>query len=210
MALKAKLSVSRREGGGKGVARKLRGTGRVPAILYGHGDRTEALSVDAHELELLLHSISIDNTIITLDVDGRGADVLIRDIQRHPYKPQVLHVDFIIVHSDEPIKLQVPVRLTGTPVGVMNDGGVLDQVIYDIEIECLPGNIPDAAEVDISGLAIGESVRVRDITIPNVKILADEDLPVASVLAPKVAEEETPAEAPEPEVLRARGAEGEE
>jgi large subunit ribosomal protein L25 len=208
MTLKAKLNVSRREGGGKGVARKLRGTGRVPAILYGHGDRTEALSVDAHELELLLHSISIDNTIITLDVDGRGADVLIRDIQRHPYKPQVLHVDFIVVHSDEVIKLQVPVRLSGTPVGVMNDGGVLDQVIYDIEIECLPGNIPDAAEVDVSGLGIGESVRVRDIQIPNVKVLADEDLPVASVLAPKVAEAETPAEPAEPEVLRARGAEG--
>ena len=202
----ATLRATRRDGGGKGMARKLRGTGQVPAVLYGHGDRTESLSVDAHELELLLHHVNPENTLIGLDIDGRRTDVLIREIQKHPYRPEFLHVDFLQVHGDEALKLDIPVRLSGVPVGVREHGGVLDQVIYDLHVECLPGNIPEAAEVDISGLEIGESVRVGDISIPNVTILMDADLPVASVLAARVHEEEEAAEAteaaPEPEVLR--------
>jgi large subunit ribosomal protein L25 len=203
----ATLKASRRDAGGKGVARKLRGTGRVPAVLYGHGDRTERLSVDAHELDLLLHHVNAENTLIGLDVEGQRSDVLIREIQRHPYRPQVLHVDFLQVHGDELIKLDIPVRLVGTPVGVRDEGGVLDQVLYSLHVECLPGNIPDAAEVDISGLGIGDSVRVGDIRIPNVTIPMDADLPVASVLAARVHEAGVDDEAatPEPEVLRARG-----
>ena len=159
------------------------------------------------ELELLLHSINAENTIIALEMDGRKSDVLIREIQKHPFKPEVLHVDFLVVHGDEVLRLQIPVRLVGTPVGVLDDGGVLDHVIYDLEVECLPRHIPEAAEVDISGLHIGESVRVHDVSIPNVEILADGDLPIASVLHPTVptAEgEEEGAEAPEPELVRDR------
>jgi large subunit ribosomal protein L25 len=203
----AMLRATRREGGGKGVARKLRGGGKVPAVLYGHGDRTEALAVDAHELELLLHHVNPENTLIGLEIDGgTRADVLIREIQRHPWRPEVQHVDFLLVHGDETLKLDIPVRLVGTPVGVRDDGGVLDQVLYDLHVECLPGNIPDAAEVDISGLGIGESVRVADISMPNVTILMDGDLPVASVLSARVHEEGVDAEPTatpaEPEVLR--------
>jgi large subunit ribosomal protein L25 len=202
----ATLHASRREGAGKGTARKLRGTGKVPAVLYGHGDRTESLAVDAHELELLLNRVNPENTLIGLDIDGGArADVLIREIQRHPWRPELQHVDFLLVHSDETLKLDIPVRLIGTPTGVRDEGGVLDQVLYDLHIECLPGNIPEAAEVDISGLAIGDSVRVSDISIPNVTILMDGDLPVASVLNPRVhdasVEGELPADA-EPEVTR--------
>jgi large subunit ribosomal protein L25 len=208
---KSTLHATRREGGGKGVARKLRGGGRVPAVLYGHGDRTESLAVDAHELELLLHHVNPENTLIGLEIDGgTRADVLIREIQRHPWRPEVQHVDFLLVHGDETLKLDIPVRLIGTPAGVRDEGGVLDQVLYDLHVECLPGNIPEAAEVDISGLAIGESVRVADISIPNVTILMDGELPVASVLAPRVAEAgvDTDADAvAEPEVLRG-GAKG--
>jgi len=209
---KVNLKAARRDQGGKGVARKLRGTGRVPAILYGHGDRTEALSVDAHELELLLHSINAENTLIGLDVEGRSTDVLIREIQRHPWKPLVLHVDFLQVHGDEALTLQIPVRLVGTPRGVLDEGGVLDQVLYDLEIECLPGNIPEAAEVDISNLGIGESVRVHDVQIPNVTIRNDGDLPIASVLAARVHEVEPEAATeavPEPELVRRRDEEEE-
>ena len=209
----ATLKADRREDAGKGVARKLRGTGRIPAVLYGHGDRTESLSLDAHELELLLHSINAENTIIGLDVDGSRADVLIREIQKHPFKPEVLHVDFLLVHGDEVLRLQIPVRLTGTPVGVLEDGGVLDHVIYDLEVECLPRHIPEAAEVDISALHVGESVRVRDVSIPNVEILTDGDLAIASVLHPTVPveePEEEAAEAPEPELVRDRRGEDEE
>lgn len=205
----ATLKASRRDQGGKGAARKLRATGRVPAVLYGHGDRTESLSLDAHELELLLHHIAAGSTLIGLDVEGRRTDVLIREIQKHPYKAEVLHVDFLQVHGDEKLKLSVPVRLVGTPAGVRDDGGVLDQVLYELEIECFPGDIPEAAEVDISGLGLGESLRVHDITIPNAAILNDGDLPVASVLEPRTSTDDGAAgDTPEPEVLRARGAEG--
>ncbi|HEX2204440.1 MAG TPA: 50S ribosomal protein L25 [Longimicrobium sp.] len=206
----ATLKASRRDQGGKGAARKLRGTGRIPAVLYGHGDRTESLSLDAHELELLLHGISAENTLIGLDIDGRRTDVLIREIQRHPYRPQVLHVDFLQVHAGETLRLQLPVRLLGTPVGVRDDGGVLDHVLYEVEVECLPGDIPDAADADVSGLHIGESVRVRDLSIPGVTILTDGDLPVASVLAPKTSDEGTEAGATaEPELVRDRRGEEE-
>jgi|tagenome__1003787_1003787.scaffolds.fasta_scaffold20990049_5 large subunit ribosomal protein L25 len=205
----ATLKASRRDTAGKGAARKLRGTGQVPAVLYGHGDRTESLALDAHELELLLHHVNPENTLIGLDIDGTRADVLIREIQRHAYRPEVLHVDFLLVHGDEVLKLDIPVRLTGTPVGVLDEGGVLDQVLYELHVECLPGNIPEAAEIDISGLHVGDSVRVADVSIPNVTILMDGELPIASVLQPRVQEEEPGADeaAPEPEVLRAKSTE---
>jgi len=207
----ATLKASRRDTSGKGAARQLRSTGRVPAVLYGHGDRTESLAIDAHELELLLHHVNPENTLIGLDIDGGArADVLIREIQRHAYRPEVLHVDFLLVHGDEVLKLDIPVRLTGTPVGVMDEGGVLDQVLYELHVECLPGNIPEAAEVDISGLHVGDSVRVSEISMPNVTILMDGELAVASVLQPRVQEEEPEAAddaTPEPEVLRAKSTE---
>jgi large subunit ribosomal protein L25 len=205
----ATLKASRRDTAGKGAARKLRGTGQIPAVLYGHGDRTESLAVDAHDLELLLHHVNPENTLIGLDIDGTRADVLVREIQRHPWRPEVLHVDFLLVHGDELLKLDIPVRLVGTPVGVLDEGGVLDQVLYDLHVECFPGNIPEAAEVDISGLHVNESVRVGDISMPNVTILMDAELPVASVLTPRVQEEEPAADdaTPEPEVLRAKGGE---
>ena len=206
---KATLKATRRDAGGKGVARKLRGTGKVPAVLYGHGDRTQPLAIDAHELELLLAHVNAENTLIGLDIDGQPTDVLIREIQKHPYRPEFLHVDFLQVHGDEALKLDIPVRLVGTPAGVRDDGGVLDQVLYSLHVECLPGSIPDAAEVDISGLGIGESVRVADISIPNVTILMDGELPVASVLAARTHDEGVEGDAggavAEPEVLRGGG-----
>jgi large subunit ribosomal protein L25 len=214
MAASKTLKAALREKSGKGAARKLRATGRIPAILYGHGDETRALSLDAHEVELLIAGISVDNTIISLDIEGAGTqDVLIRDVQTHPYRPQVLHLDFIQIHAGEKIRLQVPVRLVGSPVGVVDSGGVLDHVLYDLEIECLPRDIPDVAEVDISHLEIGDSVRVGEVSLPGVTIMNDADLPIASVTQPTkrtVEEEEADeaAEAAEPELVRSREAEG--
>ncbi len=201
----ATLKASRRDQGGKGAARKLRGTGRVPAVLYGHGDKNESLSLDAHELELLLAHIASGSTLISLDIDGRRTDVLIRELQKHPYKPEVMHVDFLQVHGDETLKLSVPVRLTGTPRGVMDDGGVLDQVLYELEVECLPAHIPEALEIDISGLGLGESLRVHDVSAANVTILNDGDLPIASVLEPRTTGGDATDAAAEPEVVRGRG-----
>jgi large subunit ribosomal protein L25 len=187
----ATLRARPREGAGKGAARRLRRAGQIPANLYGHNDANRSLVLDALELEKLLHSIIAETTVVQLRMDGGGtADVLIREIQQHPFKPDILHVDFLALHAGEPIRLQVPVRLLGTPSGVREEGGILDQVLHEIEIECLPRDIPEAAELDVSELAVGEQVRVRDVSLPRVQVLADPDLPVASVLPPAVPLEE--------------------
>ncbi|HEX8211079.1 MAG TPA: 50S ribosomal protein L25 [Longimicrobium sp.] len=202
----ATLNATARTGSGKGGARKLRATGKVPAVVYGHGDKNVPLALDRHELELLLHGISVENTVISLVTDGgTGKDVLIRDVQMHPYRPEVLHVDFIQLHAGEVIRMKIPVRLSGNPAGVRDEGAVLDQVIYDLEVECLPGNIPEAFEVDVSNLSVGESIRVHDVSFPNVRILADGELPIASVVPPTVepaADAETATG--EPEVISSR------
>jgi large subunit ribosomal protein L25 len=206
MATKSKLGAALRTDSGKGVARKLRSTGRVPAVLYGHGEQPRALSVDAHALGLLVAAVNVENTIVTLDIDGEGPqDVLLREVQMHPYKPEPLHVDFFHVNARETLHVKIPVRLHGTPVGVHTDGGVLDQVLYEVEVECLPGNIPDSVEIDVANLVLGESVRVSDIpAVEGVRFLNDADLPIASIVASRAAVSEADEAPAEPEVLKAR------
>jgi large subunit ribosomal protein L25 len=204
----ATLTATPREGAGKGVARKLRAAGRIPAVLYGHGDAPRALSVDAHDLDLLMGSVRTGTTIIALELEGEGSqDVLIRDVQRHPYRPEVLHVDFFHVHAGETLTLKVPVRLVGTPFGVHSEGGVLDHVLYELDVQTLPRDIPDSIEVDVSELKVGDSLRVSEVKAGRFQILNDPDLPIASVMAPRVIEEEeAPATeaVPEPELVRSR------
>ena len=185
--MNASLNAQTRTGSGKGFARKLRASGRVPVVVYGHGDKNQALSVDALELEKLLARISVENTLIEVAVEGGATTrALIREVQMHPFKPEVLHMDLLQVHADERIHLKIPVRLVGTPEGVRNGGGVLDQVLYDLDVECFPGDIPDSVEVDVTELEVGQSARVHDVSLPNVKVLNDGDLPIASVLTPTV------------------------
>ena len=212
--MNASLNARTRDERGKGSARKLRAAGRVPVVVYGHGDQTQTLSVDALELEKLLARISVENTLIELTVEGGGTTrALIREVQMHPYKPEVLHLDLLQVHAGERIRLNVPVRVVGTPDGVRNGGGVMDQVLYDLEVECLPSDIPDALDVDVTDLGVGESARVRDIEAGNVTVLNDPDLPVVSVLAPtvQVLEPETAAveTGVQPELVRDRSREAE-
>jgi large subunit ribosomal protein L25 len=181
------LNAQERESNGKGAARKLRRAGKVPAVVYGHGERTMALALDALELEKLLHGISVENTLVSLSLPGGGtADVLIRDVQTHPVKANVVHVDFLQIHANEAVKVHVPVRLSGTPVGVRDEGGVMDVELHDLEIECLPGDIPDAAEVDVSHLHIGESLRVRDVSLPGATVLTDPEVAIVTVHQPRV------------------------
>lgn len=208
---KTTLSATFRSGAGKGVARKLRSAGQVPAVLYGHGDTPRSLAVDAHQLELMMAAVG-PNTIITLQLDGEGTqDVLLRDVQMHAYKPEVLHVDFFHVHAGEKVHVKVPVRLVGKPVGVHTDGGVLDQVLYDLEIECLPNAIPDVVEIDVSGLHIGESVRVGEVPAGSYKVLNDVELPIASIVGASRNEGvETDAEPTEPALVKTGGKDDEE
>lgn len=203
----ATLNARLRDSHGKGAARKLRAAGQVPAVLYGHGDANRPLALNALEVEKLFKSISVENTVVTLTMDGGAtADALVREVQTHPFKPEVLHVDFIQLHAGEPIKLNVPVRLVGTPVGVHTAGGVLDQVIYDVEIQCLPRDIPEAAQIDVSDLDMGQQVHVSDINLPGVTISLDPDVVIATIAAPRVASLDAPDTvdegSPEPELTR--------
>jgi large subunit ribosomal protein L25 len=205
----AQLSGNVRENSGKGVARSLRSSGRVPAIIYGHGREPQSLSIDTRELEKLLSHISAENTVIDLTVDGKSARTLIREIQRHPFKRQILHVDFQELVAGEKVIVRLPIVLMGVPAGVRMDGGVLDQTLRELEVEVDPSNIPNHVEVDVTELHIGSSVHVSDITLPEgVEIVGDGDASVCVVSAPRAAVEETAAvaadESAEPEVIRAK------
>lgn len=208
----ANLSANARDLGGKGNARKLRSEGRVPAIVYGHGRDPLSLSINTRELEKLLDHISAESTVIDLDIDGKPSRTLIREIQRHPFKRQILHVDFQELVAGEKISVSIPIVLMGVPDGVRMDGGILDQTMRELEIEVDPSNIPNHVEVDVTKLTIGSSVHVRDIQLPEgVEVLDDEDASVCVVSAPRAVVEETAVAegveteaAAEPEVIRAK------
>ncbi len=207
----AQLSGNVRDNGGKGVARSLRTSGRIPAVIYGHGREPQSLSVDTRELEKLLSHISAENTVIDLTVDGKSARTLIREIQRHPFKRQILHVDFQELVAGEKVIVRVPILLIGVPAGVRMDGGVLDQTLRELEVEVDPANIPNHVEIDVTELLIGASIHASDITLPEgVEIVGDADASVCVISAPRAAIEETVAEAvdtsAEPEVIRQKKA----
>src|SRR2546427_6856105 len=199
---------------GKGPARQARFLGKVPAVIYGHGRETQPLEVEAKALEKALHGIEPASTIIELTVDGKTSKTLIREIQRHPIRPDIIHVDFYEIHAAEKVTLKVPVHLVGNPDGVRNAGGVLDQVTREVEIEVLPDNIPDRVELDVTALKIGDSLHVRDLAIANATILTLAELTIATVVPPRAEEEIAPApeataEVAEPELIR-KVREGEE
>lgn len=181
----ATLTARPREERGKNSVRKLRAAGQVPAVVYGHGDETRTLTLAAHELERLLARINAENTIIDLQIDG-GAKIpaLIREVQYHSSRPGVLHVDFYQVHAGEKLHLDVPVRLHGAPVGVRENGGVLQEILRDLSVECLPRDIPEGIDIDVAALDIGDSVHVRDVSVPNGRILNDGDLVICTVSGP--------------------------
>lgn len=190
MASEAKLKATPREDTGKGPNRKLRAAGRVPGVVYGHNEKTRKLSLDAHELETLFSRISVENTIIKLDIQGEKGDVqaLVREVQAHPVKGDLVHVDFYQIHAGEKVDVQIPVHLTGTAVGV-KAGGVMDHQIHELPIRCLPAAIPESIDVDVSKLDIGDSIHVGDLTFPaDVEVEMDADRTVCSVVAPAVLE----------------------
>src|SRR5439155_637622 len=214
MAQTVSLSASPRQATGKGAARQARFRGRVPAVIYGHGRETQPLELEAKALEKALQGVEPASTIIDLAVDGKTVKTLIREIQRHPIRPDIIHVDFYEIHATEKVKLKVPVHLVGNPDGVRNAGGVLDQVTREVEIEVLPENIPDRVELDVNALKIGDSLHVRDLSIPNAKILTEADLTIATVVPPRAEEVAAPSpeattEVAEPELIR-KVREGEE
>jgi large subunit ribosomal protein L25 len=208
MAQQANLQVSTRTTRGKGAARTLRRSGKVPGVIYGHGRAPESVAVDTTALHKMLVGISAATTIVDVAIDGRApVKALIREIQRDSLRPgQILHLDLYEIQAHEKITLEVPVRLVGIPDGVRNFGGVLDHSLRDLEIEVLPGDIPEHVDLDVTALTIGHSLFVRDLQIPKARILNDPDTPVCTVVAPRTEEApavvEEAAVTAEPELIR--------
>jgi large subunit ribosomal protein L25 len=218
MAANAKLSAQPREDVGKGVARKLRAQGRVPAVIYGHGEETRKLTLDAHDLSRLFARVHVENTIIELSIEGENAGVkaLVREVQKHAWRDDILHVDFYQIHAGEHVNVEIPIRLRGNAPGV-KIGGIMQQTLNDLEIRCLPDQIPEVIYADVSALDIGDGIHVSDLDLPEgVEPLVDLDRTVCTVVPPTVSptseDEEAAEEEPaseEPEVI-GRGHEDEE
>jgi large subunit ribosomal protein L25 len=211
------LGAQMRNDTGTGVARKLRQAGQVPAIIYGHGREPQPLAVNNRELEKLLSTISAGSTVIELAIDGRTARTLIREIQRHPFKRTLVHVDFQELVAGEKITVSIPLRFVGTADGVRNSGGILEEVMHQVHLRLDPANIPDHVDVDVTPLTIGHSVHIRELQLPEgVTVLDDPGATVCVCTAPKAevaavaAEGEAAAAVGEPELIRKAKAEGEE
>jgi large subunit ribosomal protein L25 len=186
-----------REGRGKGRARKLRKEGAIPAIVYGRDVEPLALSISSKDWRRLeAHARS--NAVIRMVVKGAGADaerpVMIKHIQKQPVNRSVLHVDFLQVSMERVVQVEVPIHLTGEPVGLVK-GGVIEQHLRAVMVESLPGQIPEKIDIDISGLDIGDSIHIREISLPGVKLLDNPDVAVVGLTPPEAEEAAAPAAA---------------
>jgi large subunit ribosomal protein L25 len=195
---------------GKGAARKLRAAKQVPGVVYGHKREPQSLTLDARDLQKMLDRVIADTTVFELKIDGGTSRTLIRDIQRHPFRREILHIDFQELVAGELVTVDIPHVHVGTPVGVRLSGGMLDQVLRTISVEVDPGNIPNHIDVDVSNLDLHQSIHVRDLTLPaGVEVLENEDETIC-VVAPPRAEVEVAAPvegeeaSAEPEVIRAK------
>jgi large subunit ribosomal protein L25 len=210
------VNASAREGVGKGPTRRLRAQGMIPAALYGEGGEAVAVAVNAKDIATILRSGSGHNTIFKLALphaDGEPANVIIKDYQVDPVKGRLLHADLLRLSMTTLTTVNVSVETIGEPPGVKSEGGILELQLREIEVECLPGDIPERLTVDVSNLQIGGHVTVADLVYDRdkVKVLADEHQIVAGVLAPRMIEEVAPAAvtpegeagtAAEPEVIK--------
>jgi large subunit ribosomal protein L25 len=206
------IDVEHRNGAGKGVARKLRAAGRIPAVCYRRNAPPESIALDPRMLEKLLRSSSAGmNTLIDLRFSGEsdfsGRQVLLKELQRDPVSGEFLHADFFAVDLLNTIQVSVPIHLQGTAAGVQM-GGIVDHALRELEVECLPNAIPEEFTVDVSALDVGESIHVRDLALPDgVTLISDDGLSIVSVVAPAAAEEEAPTEEEGEEGAVAEGAE---
>jgi large subunit ribosomal protein L25 len=206
MAKQVKLSASRRSGIGRSAVRKIKAQGAIPAVIYGGQNKPETLQVSKRDISLMLSHASGENILVELEIEGEKASrlALVQEVQHSPVGGDILHVDFHAVSMDELIEADVPLEPTGTPEGVKTFGGLLEQSLRALAIECLPRDLPDMISVDVSNLNIGDAIHVREIPLPaGVKTRISPDLTVFSVVPPTVEEEPTPAvEAVEgPEVI---------
>ena len=199
----ATLEAKKRDGRGKNEARRLRVSGQIPAVVYGarkEGQLPEGVpvAVDPKEVLRILHSESGANTLINLKLDGGESRVMVRDYQLDPITHQLLHADFYQLAMDKAITVSVPILVKGEPAGVKKEGGLLDFVTREIQVQCLPTDIPEHIDIDVTELALHQSIRVKDLpTNPKWKAMTDGETMLVHVVMPKAEESATTAAAEE-------------
>jgi large subunit ribosomal protein L25 len=190
--MERKLKVQRRDGTGKGVARKIRATGHVPGVVYGRGADPLLISVDARELFHTLHTDAGMNVLVELGVDGDRVLAMPREVQRDHLRGQFKHVDFIRIARDEKITVDVPVHITGESHGV-KEGGVIEHHLWNVQLEAFPQDVPTAIEADITALGLNEGFKVGQLPLPpDVTLLTDPEETVVSVVPPQILRVEEP------------------
>src|SRR5881296_3595988 len=198
MAKQVKLKAEPRTDAGRSAARKLRARGLIPAIIYGGNNKPQPLQVAAREINAMMSHASGENVLVELEIAGENSSrtALVQEVQHSPVGGEIRHVDFHAISMDQMIQAEVPLEPTGTAVGVKTFGGLLEQSLRSLAVECLPADLPDRITVDVSQLNIGNSIHVRDIQLPSgVAAKVQPDLTAFSVLAPVVEEEPVTVEA---------------
>ena len=185
---------------GKGVARKSRMRGNIPGVIYGQGETSVPFEANHDDFQALIHTVSGENVIVDLKLEGDATDrkAIIREIQRDPLKGAILHFDLQHISLTEKVTVDVPIVVVGVPTGVKDFGGILEHILREVKVECLPTEIPPKVEIDVTALKIGDSIHVSDLVMEKVTILTDLERPVVTVVPP--AAEEVPVEAVAPEV----------
>jgi large subunit ribosomal protein L25 len=197
------IEVQKREKTGKGPNRRARSGGLIPAVVYGGGKDSVAIEIDRKSMLDLMKKAGSENPIYLLKLSGSERHAMIREMQVHPISRQVLHIDFQRVMMDQKIRVQVPVELVGVAYGVKTQGGVLDFVTREIQVECLPGDIPKQIELDITELHTGHHAEARDLKLPSgVTLLDDADKVIVALSHARTEEAEAAADRPEPEVVK--------
>jgi large subunit ribosomal protein L25 len=212
------LDAQQRQEIGKIGVKRLRKSGFIPAVVYSEGKEAVSVKVSRHQLLQLIHHHRIENVVINLKVKDdkkkESRPCMIKEIQHEPVRGDILHIDFNEVSLTKTIKVNVPVASKGEPAGVKLEGGSLEHILWEIEVECLPTDIPKNIEVDVSDLKMGDSIHVKDIQFPEkIKVLADPEAVVFSVASPMKEEVAVPAEGEEkqePEVIKEKKEEPEE
>ncbi len=221
MAQKVQLNAKTRTETGKGAVKRMRSQGAVPAVIYGAHAKPVNLAIAVEELEKALHDATSENVLVDLMVDEGGKTnkrlALIQEVQHHPYEDTILHIDFHEVVATEKLRANVPVRPIGEPAGVKTGGGILEYVMRELRVECLPQDLPEVLEVSVEVLEIGQSVHVGDIAPPKGVTLLDDKGQTVFLVAAPITEEElaamteaAAAPSAEPEVITAKKEEGEE
>lgn len=213
-----KIKAEKRTVFGKNASRQLRREGMIPAVLYGASETTVSLTVMKKDIFMILRSETGENTIFQVSFNSELRNAMIKELQKNPVTDEILHADLIQIIMDKAIRVSVPVTAVGDAIGVKTEGGFVDFITREVEVECLPGNIPEHIELDISGLHIRQSLKVADIKpAEGVKVVSPADAILVLIEAPSkeeeevavAAEEEVVAEAKEPEVIKKERAEEE-